>query len=164
MKYPDQLSSYFPSASVLSSATVATFKSRFIVGQYTAFLLWKLFKLPSVQVQKCVPESQLHAVQENALFVVDPRCLKSVEDLKAGKASRAGMVASEDVKAPPHLVTRCPMWKARKVCSRIIAGADHMGCLQEFLSWFQRAKPAMSLTALAIHGAKQPGAKPSRKG
>ena len=74
---------------------MAMFKSRFIVGQSMAFLLWKLFKLPSVQVQKCVPENQLHAVQENALFVVDPKCLKSVEDLKAGQASQAGKPARQ---------------------------------------------------------------------
>ena len=92
----------------------------------------------------------------------------------AGLDSNHCMVASEDSKAHPHLVTKqpggrvtcdsnCPMWKARWVFSHTIAGADYMSCLKDFLQWFQRSKPAVNLTALATHGAKQAGSKPSQR-
>ena len=91
----------------------------------------------------------------------------------------AKCVASETA-GRPHIVTRntqkgllqcdgdCLGWKSQRICSHVLAAAESMGCLSEFLKGYKGSKTHPNLTAAVTHGlskgvGKKPG-HPKRKG
>ena len=94
MKYPDQLSSYFPSASGAEQCYRGDVQVPIDSRPVHGISALEAFQFALSASSKMCSRKPV-AVQENALFVVDPKCLKSVEDLKAGQASQAGKPARQ---------------------------------------------------------------------
>ena len=82
MKYPDQLSSYFPSASGAEQCYRGDVQVPIHSRPVHSISALEAFQIALSASSKMCSRKPV-AVQENALFVVDPKCLKSVEDLKA---------------------------------------------------------------------------------
>ena len=63
----------------------------------------------------------------------------------------------------------CLGWKSQRICSHVLAAAESMGCLEEFLQHYKGNKTCPNFTAAVTHGipkgaGKKPGGKAKRKG
>lgn len=82
---------------------------------------------------------------------------------------------ARDAGEKPHIVSQnkrqemvcddmCVGWKSRKICSHVLAVAELMGCLKEFLRHYRGRKTLPNYTAVVSHGlAKSVGSKPGSK-
>ena len=96
-------------------------------------------------------------------------------NMKNGVCEAPGMtnakcVASE-AGGKPHVVVQkqgllscddlCLGWKSQRICSHVLAAAESMGCLEEFLQNYKGSKTFPNFTAVVTHGiSKGVGKKP----
>ena len=68
---------------------------------------------------------------------------------------------SKQGNCPPHLITSvkttgtiicddCTTFKSLKLCSHLLAAAEHLGVLQNFLSWREKEKSSINLSDLIM--------------
>ena len=142
--------------------------------------------IQKVMKEKCILyESQNDQPSASAVCQSElPHMYLSVQPDKSGittlPMTNAKCVASE-AGDKPHVVTQCKQkrgllncddlcfgWKAQRICSHVLAAAESMGSLEEFLQNYKGNKTYPNFTAAVTHGTpkgvgKKPG-KPKRKG